>query len=218
MCTCQEMIQMPTTLVGQKAPSFSAPAVLEGEEIVEHFSLEKYMGRKYVLLFFYPKDFTFVCPTELHAFQDALPEFDKRNTHVVACSTDSVESHFAWLQQLRSQGGVKGIIYPMVSDINKTIAASYGVLAGRYHFESGLLKAEGTLVAYRGWFLIDKAGIVQHQLVNHLSLGRSVPEALRVIDALQQVEQSGEVCPANWQKGDVSMKPDADGLRRYFQK
>ena len=228
-CGCCCEMSAPTSLVGRKAPCFTAPAVLEGTEVVENFSLSKYLGRKYIVLFFYPKDFTFVCPTELHAFQDALPEFDKRNTHVIACSTDTVEAHYAWLHQPKSQGGVEGIIFPMVSDVNKTIAASYGVLSGTYYIEDGELKTchfdangecqeGGTLVAYRGLFLIDKKGIVQHQVVNNMPLGRSVQETLRMIDALQHFEQYGEVCPIDWHKGNTAMKANCDGLKEYFSK
>ena len=226
-CGCCCETGCVTSWVGRKAPCFLAPAVLDGGRIDESFSLKPYLGHKYVILFFYPKDFTFVCPTELHAFQGALAEFEKRNTQVVACSTDSVETHCAWLQQPKSQGGVQGVTYPMVSDVNKTISARYGVLSGGYCIRSGVLKAfhydvngdrkeGGTLVAYRGLFLIDKNGIVQHQVVNNMPLGRSVQETLRMIDALQHVEQFGEVCPIDWDKGNAGIKPDIDGLHRYF--
>ena len=206
------------TLVGQKAPDFKATAVINGGEIVENWSLSQFFGKQYIVLFFYPKDFTFVCPTELHAFHAALDAFKQRSTEVVACSTDSEASHYAWLQQPKEQGGIKGVTYPLVADISKTIACRYGVLAGYYYQNEHGWQSEGPMVAYRGLFLIDKAGIVQHQVVNNLSLGRSVDETLRMVDALQHVEQYGEVCPINWHKGDQAMTPNTDGLHRYFSK
>ncbi len=207
-----------TTLIGQKAPHFKARAVTQGQ-IIDGFSLDDYLGKKYVVFFFYPKDFTFVCPTELHAFEDQLAEFEARNVQVVACSTDSEFSHRAWLQLDRKEGGIKGVNYPIVADINKTIAADYGVLAGHYIIhEEGQLSAEGELVAYRGLFLIDKQGIVQHVSVNNMPIGRSVAETLRVIDALQHFETHGEVCPIDWKRGDQAMRPNSQGLVEYFSK
>jgi peroxiredoxin (alkyl hydroperoxide reductase subunit C) len=204
-------------LVGKKAPQFSAKAVVNGKEIVEQFSLAQYLGKKAVVFFFYPKDYTFVCPTELHAFQETLAEFEKRDTAVVGCSTDSEYSHWAWLQTPRNQGGIQGVTYPLVADVNKTIAAAYDVLAGRYGLDGqGNLTADGELVAYRGLFLIDQAGIVQHQLVNNMPLGRNVAEALRMVDALQFNEKYGEVCPANWTKGQAGMKATAEGVAKYL--
>lgn len=189
-------------LIGKQAPEFRAKAVVE-KNIVNDFSLQKLKGQ-YIVLFFYPLDFTFVCPTELHAFQERLEEFEKRNAQVVGCSVDSVYSHLAWLNTPKNKGGIDGIDYPLISDINKTIAEDYGVL----------YKEEG--VAYRGLFLIDQEGIVQHQLVNSLPLGRSVDEVLRMLDALIFFEKHGEVCPANWSHGKKSMKPTSDGLEQYF--
>jgi peroxiredoxin 2/4 len=189
------------TLVCKQAPDFKEKAVI-GKKIVDDFSLMHYRG-KYVVLFFYPLDFTFVCPTELHAFQEALEEFEKRNTQVIGCSVDSAYSHHAWLSTPKAKGGIEGIDYPIISDINKTIAEDYGVL----------VPGEG--IAYRGLFLIDKEGIVRHQLVNDLPLGRSVSEVLRTIDALQHFEQHGEVCPANWTVGKKTMKPTQEDLERY---
>jgi len=193
---------MTTLLMGRKAPSFSAKAVIKGK-IVDNFSLQDYLG-KYVVLFFYPLDFTFVCPTELHAFQEKLSEFEKRNAVVIACSVDSCYSHHAWLNTPKSKGGIEGIEYPLISDLNKSIARSYQVLEE----ESG--------VAYRGLFLLDKQGIVRHQLINDLPIGRSVEEVLRILDALAYCEKNGEVCPANWHVGKKAMKADADGLLQYF--
>jgi peroxiredoxin 2/4 len=205
-------------LVGKKAPHFRAKAVVNGE-IVEGFTLDQYLGSKYVLLFFYPKDFTFVCPTELIAFQEHLKEFQDRNTVVVGCSTDTEFAHWAWLQTPRNQGGIKGVTYPVVADTNKTIAAAFDVLAGGYSFDAhGRLAAEGELVAYRGLFLIDMHGVVQHQLVNNMPLGRSVREALRVVDALQHFELHGEVCPMDWEKGRDAMKATREGVSSYLGK
>lgn len=207
-----------SVLVGQKAPVFYADAVVKGIEVVEKFSLEQYLGKKYVLFFFYPKDFTFVCPTELHAFQEKLKEFETRDVQVVACSTDTPESHWGWLQMTKKQGGIQGVTYPVVADVSKTISANYGVLAGQYNVdEDGLLIATGPMIAYRGLFLIDKKGIVQHQIVNNFPLGRNVDEAIRMVDALQHVEAYGEVCPANWVKGEQAMNATHDGVADYLK-
>jgi peroxiredoxin (alkyl hydroperoxide reductase subunit C) len=204
-------------LVGKKAPQFTASAVINGEEIVDDFSLEQFAGNKYVVLFFYPKDFTFVCPTELHAFQSKLEEFKKLNVEVVAVSTDTEQSHWGWLQLTKDQGGIKGITYPIVADTNKTISANYDVLAGSYYYdENEELRAEGEMIAYRGLFLIDKDQVVRHQLVNDLPLGRNVDEALRMVKALQFVEEKGEVCPANWDEGKSGMNATHEGVASYL--
>ena len=204
-------------LVGKKAPSFEASAVVNGGEIVNGFSLDQFIGKKYVVLFFYPKDFTFVCPTELHAFQARLEEFKNRDVEVVAVSTDTEQSHWGWLQMTKEQGGIKGITYPIVADTNKTISTNYDVLAGNYFYnENDELEAEGELVAYRGLFLIDKEGVVRHQLVNDMPLGRNVDEALRMVDALQFCQANGEVCPANWSEGKTAMKASHDGVAVYL--
>lgn len=206
-------------LVGKKAPKTTAAAVIKGYEIVENFSLDQYIGNKYVLLFFYPKDFTFVCPTELHAFQEKLAEFEKRNVAVIGASTDTEQSHWAWLQLDKKQGGIKGVTYPLLADTNKTISAAYDVLVGDYYTnEQGELHATGEMVAYRGLFLIDKAGVVQHQLVNNLPLGRNVDEALRMVDALQFFEENGEVCPANWVKGAEGLTATHEGIASFLGK
>lgn len=205
-----------SVLVGKKAPSFSAKAVV-GETIIENFSLDQYVGKKYVILFFYPKDFTFVCPTELHRFQEELHEFESRNVAVVGCSTDSEFSHWAWLQTPKAKGGIEGVKYPLVADVNKTISDAYDVLAGEYEVdENGSLTVKGELVAYRGLFLIDLNGVVRHQIVNDMPLGRSIREALRVVDALQHFEQHGEVCPMDWSRGDKAMTPDHEGVSSYL--
>lgn len=205
-----------SVLVGKKAPEFSAAAVVDGGTIVENFTLNQFRG-KYVVLFFYPKDFTFVCPTELHAFQEKLEEFKARGVEVVAVSTDTEQSHWGWLQMDKKAGGIKGITYPIVADTNKTISANYDVLAGTWYYnEEDELTAEGELIAYRGLFLIDKEGLVRHQLVNDLPLGRNVEEAIRVVDALQFNEENGEVCPANWSKGSEGMAESHDGVAEYM--
>jgi peroxiredoxin 2/4 len=189
-------------LVGKPAPTFKTKAVI-GNKIVENFSLTDMRG-KYVIFFFYPLDFTFVCPTELHAFQERLEEFQHRNAEVIGCSVDSCYSHYAWLQIPKDKGGIQGVTYPIVADLNKSIASNYDVLNHQ----------EG--IAYRGLFLINREGIVHHQIVNDLPLGRSVDEALRMLDALIYVEKHGEVCPANWNDKKKSMKPTQEGLEQYF--
>jgi peroxiredoxin (alkyl hydroperoxide reductase subunit C) len=190
------------SLVGKKVPIIHAKAVQKDKAF--DFSLGSY-ANKYVIFFFYPLDFTFVCPTELHAFQEKLSEFEKRNAQVIGCSIDSCFSHSAWLSTPKSKGGIEGVSYPLVSDIHKSIARAFGVLKE----EDG--------IAYRGLFLIDKAGVIRHQVVNDLPLGRSVDEALRMLDALIFHEQHGEVCPANWKNGAKSMKPTDQGLVEYFR-
>ncbi len=209
-----------SVLVGKKAPVFSADAVVNGE-FVEGFSLDQYLGKKNVVFYFYPMDFTFVCPTEIIAFQKRAQDFADRDTVVVGCSVDSKFSHFAWLNTSQDNGGIEGVEYPLVADIEKTIAMNYGVLAGHYDYnEEGemiFVSDKGDeAVAYRGLFLIDKEGIVRHQVVNDMPLGRNVEETLRMIDALQFFEQKGEVCPANWEKGQEGMTADAEGVAKYL--
>jgi peroxiredoxin (alkyl hydroperoxide reductase subunit C) len=206
-------------LVGKKAPSFRAGAVVNGGEIVNDFSLDQYLGKNHVLFFFYPKDFTFVCPSELHAFQAKLADFEARGVKVVACSTDTEESHWGWLQVPKNKGGIEGVKYPIVADTSKTISEAFGVLAGEYEYDmDGKLTASGPMIAYRGLFLINKEGVVMHELVNMFPLGRNVDEALRMVDALQFFEENGEVCPANWHKGDEGMKANFDGVADYLAK
>jgi peroxiredoxin (alkyl hydroperoxide reductase subunit C) len=207
------------TLIGKKAPSFSAGAVINGNQIVEEFSLDQYIGKKEVVFFFYPLDFTFVCPTELIAFQEKLLEFEARNVAVVGCSVDSQYSHFAWLNTDKNKGGIKGVTYPLVADLSKTISENYGVLASEYDYnEEGNAVSTGAPVAYRGLFLIDKRGTVRHSVINDLPLGRSVDEAIRMVDALQHFEENGEVCPANWNKGKEAMQATAAGVADYLSK
>jgi peroxiredoxin (alkyl hydroperoxide reductase subunit C) len=207
------------SLVGKKAPAFEADAVVNGGEFVEQFSLEQYLGKKNVIFFFYPLDFTFVCPTEIIAFQKAVEELEKRDTVVVGCSIDSKFSHWAWLNTPQDKGGIQGVKYPLVADLSKTIAMNYGVLAGEYdNDEEGNVVFNGAPVAFRGLFLIDKNGVVQHEIINSLDLGRSTQEAIRMVDALRHFEEFGEVCPADWKEGEEAMKPNADGVANYLAK
>lgn len=192
-----------SVLVGRQAPNFKADAVVNGD--FKEVQLSDYKGKKNVVLFFYPLDFTFVCPTELHAFQEKLAEFHKRDVEVLGCSIDSKFSHFAWLNTAKDQGGIAGVKYPLISDIHRTIARDYDVLS-----DGG--------VAFRGLFLIDKNGIVRHQLVNDLPLGRNVDEAIRLVDALAHHEKHGEVCPANWSAGKDAMKATKEGVSTYLAK
>jgi len=206
-----------SVLVGKKAPIFAADAVVNGADFVENFTLQQYIGKKHVVFFFYPLDFTFVCPTEILAFQEKLAAFEERNVAVVGCSIDSKFSHWAWLNTPLNKGGIQGVKFPLVSDLSKTIAENFGVLAGEYEYDDfGNACFKGAPVAYRGLFLIDKEGVVRHQVVNDLPLGRSVDEALRMVDALQYFEANGEVCPANWKKGDTAMKPTQEGVSTYL--
>ena len=191
------------SLVGKNAPDFSAKAVINGSEIVDNFTLSQFKG-KYTVLWFYPLDFTFVCPTELHAFQAKLAQFEAKNIQVVACSVDSWFSHAAWLNTPKEQGGIQGVQYPIVSDFNKQITNDYGILC------------EDVSASYRGLFLIDKEGVVRHETVNDLPLGRNVDEVLRMVDALQFHEKNGEVCPANWKEGEQAMSATADGVKTYL--
>jgi len=205
------------SLVRKKAPAFKADAVVNGGEFVENFSLDQYLGKKHVVFFFYPLDFTFVCPTEIIAFQKQISEFEKRNTVVVGCSIDSKFSHWAWLQTEQKDGGIKGVKFPLVADVTKTIAMNYGVLAGDYDYnDDGEVFFEGDAVAFRGLFLIDKEGIVRHELVNDLPLGRNINEVLRMVEALQFHEENGEVCPANWEEGKEGMKENAESVAGYL--
>ena len=190
-------------LVQKEAPNFKAQAVMPDGQFKE-VSLEDYRG-KYTLLFFYPLDFTFVCPTEIIAFSDANDEFAKRDVQLLSCSIDSHFTHLAWRERPRNEGGLGKIQYPMIADLSKQIAEDYGVL-----LEGG--------VSLRGLFLIDKEGIIRHQVINDLPLGRSVDEALRMVDALQYFEKNGEVCPANWKQGELTIKPSPQESKDYFEK
>ncbi|MFC1842550.1 peroxiredoxin [Candidatus Dependentiae bacterium] len=187
--------------IGKKAPDFSCEAVVNKQ--IKKVNLSDFDG-KYKVIFFYPLDFTFVCPTELHAFQALLPEFEKRNAQVLGVSVDSAYSHLAWLNTPKNKGGIEGVTYPILSDINKNISKDYGVLDD----------CQG--VAFRGAFILDKENTVQSVLVNNLSLGRNISEFVRLIDALQFSEKNGQVCPANWNSGKQAMDPTSQGLLDYF--
>ena len=209
-------------LTGKKAPLFTAPAVSNGGEMIDAFKLEDYIGKKYVVLFFYPADFTFVCPTEIIAFQDKMEAFDKRDVQVIGVSTDSQFSHWKWLQTELNDGGIKGVKYPLVADQSKAISMDYDVLAGDYEFQEDSddykMVFNGTPMAYRGLFLIDKEGTVQHQVVNNMPLGRSINETIRMVDALQYFEKNGEVCPADWKAGDEGLVATQVGIAEYLGK
>ncbi len=194
---------MSEARVQKPAPDFTAQAVMPDGSIKE-LKLSDYRG-KYVVLFFYPLDFTFVCPTEVIAFSDRIEEFKQRNTEVIGISVDSVYTHTAWRNTPRKKGGIGEITYPLVADLNKRISQSYGVLL------------EDAGVALRGLFILDREGILKHITINDLPIGRNVDEVLRVIDAIQFCEEHGEVCPANWEKGKEGMKPDPKGLEEYAQ-
>jgi alkyl hydroperoxide reductase subunit AhpC len=190
-----------SVLVGKEAPNFTAQAVLADGSFKE-VSLSDYKGQ-HVVLFFYPLDFTFVCPTEIIAFSERVADFEAAGTQVLGVSVDSHYTHLAWRNTPRNDGGIGAIKYPLIADLGGKIAQDYDVL-----LDAG--------IALRGLFLIDKDGVVQHQVVNNLPLGRSVDEALRVVKALQFVEEHGEVCPANWQEGSATMKPDPVGSKEFF--
>ncbi|WP_304985531.1 peroxiredoxin [Coxiella-like endosymbiont] len=191
-------------LVGHEAPDFMVPAVLANGDIVENFNLTEAIQNKYGLVFFYPLNFTFVCPSELIALDHAIDEFHKRNVEVVAVSIDSQFAHYVWRNVPIEKGGIGPVRYTLAADVSHSICRSYGV----EHSEAG--------VALRGAFLIDKQGIVRSQIVNDLPLGRSIPEILRIVDALQFTEENGKVCPANWKKGDVGMQPSPAGVAKYL--
>jgi len=186
-------------LISKPAPNFKANAVFKNE--IKEIELSNYQG-KYVLLFFYPLDFTFVCPTELHAFQENLNEFKQRNVEVLGCSVDSQFTHLAWLNTPKSEGGIEGIEYGLIADIGGHIAKMFDVL--------------GADIAFRAWFLIDEKGIMRHQMINDLPLGRNVKEAIRLIDALQHSQKHGQVCPANWNKGDKAMNTTKESVSDYL--
>jgi peroxiredoxin 2/4 len=190
-------------LVGKAAPDFNAVAVMGNNEINEKFNLKKHISGKYAVLFFYPLDFTFVCPSEIIAFDHRYDEFRKRNVEVIGASIDSHFTHLAWKNTPVDKGGIGQVRYPLVADIKHEICKAYDV------------ETEGG-VAFRGSFLIDKSGVVQHQVVNNLPLGRNIDEMIRMVDALQFTEEHGEVCPAGWNKGKAGMNASPDGVAKYL--
>ncbi len=208
------------TLVGKKFPNLAVDSMNNRGEnkkinIVETAKKE---GKK-IVLFWYPKDFTFVCPTELHAFQNAVAEFEKRNTLVIGASCDTPEVHFAWLCTPKNNGGIEGVTYPIIADSNRNLANQLGILDitnERYDEETGVLMVDGDNVTYRATYLIDEEGTVFHESVNHMPVGRNVSEFIRLIDAYTHVQQNGEVCPANWQEGADAMNADREGVASYL--
>ena len=205
------------SLVLKQAPEFTASAVINGDEIIENFSLEQYLGDKYVVFFFYPKDFTYVCPTEIHAFQAKLADFEGRGAVVVGCSGDTEESHLAWLSIPKDKGGIQGVTFPIVADTAKTIAANFGVLGGEYSSDDdGNLIFTGAPIALRGTFIIDKQGIVRHCVINDFPIGRSIDDTLRTLDAVIHNEKFGEVCPANWSEGKDAMNETRESTANYL--
>jgi alkyl hydroperoxide reductase subunit AhpC len=199
---CMTTENTPTRLVGNTAPNFSGEAVVgDGFKTV---SLDDYKG-KWKVLFFYPLDFTFVCPTEITAFSDSVEKFRELNCEVIGVSVDSHFSHLAWTKQARNEGGLGAIDFPLLSDLNKTISSDYGVLM------------EDAGIALRGLFLIDNNNVVQHSTINNLSVGRNVEEVIRLVEGFQYTADHGEVCPAGWQKGAATMKPDPKGSQEYFK-
>jgi|TARA_B100000768_G_scaffold74322_1_gene71092 peroxiredoxin (alkyl hydroperoxide reductase subunit C) len=205
---------------GKKFPNISVNAMNEmGDTFKINVLEEAQKKNKKVILFWYPKDFTFVCPTELHAFQAALPEFDKRNTIVIGASCDTAEVHFAWLSTPKDNGGIEGVTYPIIADSNRNLSNLLDILdisEESYDQATGTLQVEGDNVTYRATYIIDEEGTVVHESVNHMPLGRNVNEFLRLIDAYTHVQEKGEVCPANWEEGKDAMKPNAKDTASYL--
>lgn len=207
-------------IVGKKFPNLDVNAMNGmGDTFKINILEEAVNNKKKILLFWYPKDFTFVCPTELHAFQEALGEFEKRNTIVVGASCDTAEVHFAWLNTPKDNGGIEGVTYPILADSNRNLASTLGILDisnERYDDESGVLLVDGDNVTYRATYLIDEEGTVFHEGINHMPLGRNVKEFLRLIDAYTHVQEKGEVCPANWEEGKEAMSATRDSVASYL--
>ena len=208
------------SIVGKQFPDLSVNAMNEmGDTLSVNVLEEAKNNKKKVLLFWYPKDFTFVCPTELHAFQAALGEFEKRNTTVIGASCDTAEVHFAWLSTAKDNGGIEGVTYNLLADSNRNLASTLGILDisnERYDEETGVLLVDGDNVTYRATYLIDEEGMVFHEGVNHMPLGRNVNEFIRLIDAFTHVQEKGEVCPANWEEGKDAMNANRDGVQDYL--
>ncbi|MDG1760351.1 MAG: peroxiredoxin [Flavobacteriaceae bacterium] len=206
--------------VGKKFPNLSVNAMNEmGDTFKINILEEAQKNNKKVLLFWYPKDFTFVCPTELHAFQDALADFEKRNTMVIGASCDTAEVHFAWLNTPKDNGGIEGVTYPLVADSNRNLSAVLDILDAteqQYDENSGVVLLEGDNVSYRATYLIDEEGTVFYEGINHMPLGRNVQEFIRLIDAYAHVQKNGEVCPANWEEGKEAMSANRDGVANYL--
>lgn len=207
-------------LVGKKFPNLNVNAMNElGDTFKLNVLEEAVNNKKKVVLFWYPKDFTFVCPTELHAFQAALGEFKKRNTLVIGASCDTSEVHFAWLNTAKDNGGIEGVTYPILADSNRNLANALGILDisnEQYNEETGVITVDGDNVTYRATYIIDEEGTIQHESINNMPLGRNVNEYLRIIDALTHVQEKGEVCPANWEEGKDAMKADRNSTAAYL--
>ncbi|OEK04156.1 peroxiredoxin [Roseivirga misakiensis] len=206
--------------VGKKFPNLSVNAMNEmGDTIQINVLEEAIQNKKKVLLFWYPKDFTFVCPTELHAFQEALPEFEKRNTIVIGASCDSAEVHFAWLNTSKDDGGIEGITYNLLADTNRNLSRTLDILdisEVSYDEETGLDMVVGDSVTYRATYLLDETGTVFHEGINHMPIGRNVNEYLRLIDAMSHLQEHGEVCPANWEEGKEAMNANREATAAYL--
>lgn len=208
------------SFVGKKFPNLSVNAMNEmGDTFQINVLEEAVKNNKKVLLFWYPKDFTFVCPTELHAFQQSLAEFEKRNTVVIGASCDTAEVHFAWLNTPKDQGGIEGVTYSLLADSNRNLSSTLGILDitnEEFNEETGVVTVEGDNVTYRATYLIDEEGTVVHEGVNFMPIGRNVNEFLRIIDAYTHVQEKGEVCPANWEEGKEAMNANRAGVLEYF--
>ncbi|MCV6631603.1 MAG: peroxiredoxin [Flavobacteriaceae bacterium] len=206
--------------VGKKFPSITVDAMNDmGDTFKVNVLEEAINNKKKVLLFWYPKDFTFVCPTELHAFQEAMAAFEKRNTVVIGASCDTPEVHFAWLNTSKDNGGIEGVTYPILADSNRNLSSVLGILDvtnERYDEETDTVQVDGDNVTYRATYLIDEEGIVFHEGINHMPLGRNVNEFMRLIDAYSHVQSHGEVCPANWEEGKDAMNPNAKSTAAYL--
>lgn len=206
-------------LVGKKFPNITVDAISHmGDNLRINILEEATKNNKKVVLFWYPKDFTFVCPTELHAFQAALGEFEKRNTIVIGASCDTNEVHFAWLNTAKDNGGIEGVTYPLLADTTRNLSTALGILEAEdvFNEEAGDYLIEGSNVTYRATYLVDETGVIFHESVNHMPLGRNVNEYLRLIDAYTHVQTKGEVCPANWEEGKDAMKADRNSTAAYL--
>lgn len=207
-------------LVGKQFPDLNVDAMNDmGDTFKVNVLEEAKNNNKKVVLFWYPKDFTFVCPTELHAFQAALAEFEKRNTIVIGASCDTPEVHFAWLNTTKDNGGIEGVTYPILADSNRNLASTLGILDitnEQYNDETGVVTVDGDNVTYRATYIIDENGVVQHESINNMPLGRNVNEYIRLVDALTHVQEKGEVCPANWEEGKDAMSANRNATAEYL--
>ncbi|WP_121667931.1 peroxiredoxin [Mesonia aquimarina] len=208
------------SFVGKKFPDLKVNAMNEmGDTFTINVLEEAQKNNKKVVLFWYPKDFTYVCPTELHAFQEAMSEFEKRNTMVIGASCDTAEVHFAWLSTSKDNGGIEGVTYPILADSNRNLSSRLGILDvenERYDDETGHITVDGDNVTYRATYLIDEEGTVFHESINHMPLGRNVNEFIRMVDAYSHVQKHGEVCPANWEEGKTAMEANSKGVASYL--